>query len=149
MTNHFEPYSTIAFRLALPTCPYLPADNFIGSALLRRVLENALRAEGILNGDVLNMPALNHSIGIFETSDRAKAIEVLKRELKAVGLLPLGCEIGWADNDELIFRIVFPTAGAVALDEFISRERAERAEREVANARKRTEEFLNREFPEP
>jgi hypothetical protein len=84
-----------------------PDGNWIGSIILRRVLELACLRDGIdLLMSVSGSGALNDCIILFVVDDRETTIQTIKAEMERVALSKI-CQIAVTDGDG--WRCVYPS----------------------------------------
>jgi hypothetical protein len=135
----------IAIHVGNPTMDaakmMFPADNWIASRLLWRLLQLALLRDGIEN---LLPPGyrgpLSDCVLTFAVDDREAAIESIKTELEGVALLPF-CQIGISDGDGC--KCIHPSPG-IKMTWLLDVERQEHLAKELDKA---TQYFFRAQVP--
>ncbi len=104
----------VAVRLVIPPDPAAelmwPKNNRIGTQLLCRFLQTRLEIAGVRIYSARGGLEFNRSFYLFHLSSRKAALETIKTELEALGLLAWA-QIGWHDERELVFRVWPPQPG--------------------------------------
>src|SRR6185503_1150776 len=110
MNMESEP-QIITYAIDVPPCRdkvLVPDNNWIGALLLQDCLSKALQLAGVYHANCGVNGELNHCAGLFEVTNLATGLTILRTEIESRCLLAVA-QIGWFDRREIVWRKSYPT----------------------------------------